>query len=97
MNVLEIASLALTSLIILVVIHLSVFWVVKTMFPAPVAVPAPPPPVPAPVLQQVYVEPPEMKQELNVPTYEPPVPVATPRTEVPGTTDIAALQNSPPV
>jgi hypothetical protein len=97
MNSADILSIALTSLVIMIIIHLSVFWVVRTMFPPP----APSAPVPAPVHvhvpQQVYVEPAEPKQELHVPTYEPPLQMETPRTEVPGTTDIASLQNGPPV
>ena len=101
MNTTDILSLALTSLAVLVAIHLSVFWVVKTMFP-PVAVapaapaPAPVEPAPAPVAP-VYVQPPETRQEIHVPTYEPPVQMETPRKEIPGTTDIEALNNSPPV
>jgi hypothetical protein len=99
MNTTDILSLALTSLAVLVAIHLSVFWVVKTMFP-PVAplppAPAPVAPAPAPVAP-VYVQPPETRQEIHVPTYEPPVQMETPRKEIPGTTDIEALNNSPPV
>ena len=103
MNTTDILSLALTSLAVLVAIHLSVFWVVKTMFPpvtpAPAPAPAPTPaptPAPAPSVP-VYVEPTETRQEIHVPTYEPPVQMETPRKEVPGTTDIEALNNSPPV
>lgn len=99
MNTTDILSLALTSLAVLVAIHLSVFWVVKTMFPpvAPAPAPAAPPaPAPAPSVP-VYVEPTETRQEIHVPTYEPPVQMETPRKEVPGTTDIEALNNSPPV
>lgn len=99
MNTTDILSLALTSLAVLVAIHLSVFWVVKTMFPPVTPAPAPAPtptPVPAPSVP-VYVEPTETRQEIHVPTYEPPVQMETPRKEVPGTTDIEALNNSPPV
>jgi len=101
MNTTDILSLALTSLAVLVAIHLSVFWVVKTMFPpvaplppAPAAAPVEPAPVP---VAPVYVQPPETRQEIHVPTYEPPVQMETPRKEIPGTTDIEALNNSPPV
>ena len=97
MNTTDILSLALTSLAVLVAIHLSVFWVVKTMFPPVTPAPAPAPaPTPAPSVP-VYVEPTETRQEIHVPTYEPPVQMETPRKEVPGTTDIEALNNSPPV
>ena len=95
MNTTDILSLALTSLAVLVAIHLSVFWVVKTMFPPVTPAPAPAP-TPAPSVP-VYVEPTETRQEIHVPTYEPPVQMETPRKEVPGTTDIEALNNSPPV
>jgi hypothetical protein len=96
MNSVEVLSLALTSLGILVFIHFTVFWVVRTMFPpAPPSAPSPAPaPVTTPLPAPVYVQPPETKQELNVPTYEPPVQMETPRKEIPGTTDIAALQDS---
>ena len=62
---------AMSSLVMLIVIHLSVFGVIRWMYPPPPPAPqvrfAEPPPS--------FTEPPHMKQEVNVPTYASPVPV----------------------
>jgi hypothetical protein len=65
---------AMSSLVMLIVIHLSVFGVIRWMYPPPLPAPQvrfaePPPPPPS------FTEPPHMKQEVNVPTYASPVPV----------------------
>ena len=75
--------MAMSSLIMLIVIHVSVFAVVRWMYPPtpvqqvrfaePIAR-APPPPPP-------FTQPPQMKQEVNVPTYAPPVSMEAPREE----------------
>ena len=67
---------AMASLIMLIVIHLAVFSVIRWMYP-PYVQPQvrfvePPPP---------FTEPPQMKQEVNVPTFTPPIPVEAPREE----------------
>ena len=59
---------AMASLIMLIVIHLAVFSVIRWMYP-PYVQPQvrfvePPPP---------FTEPPQMKQEVNVPTFTPPI------------------------
>jgi hypothetical protein len=74
-------TLAMSSLIMLVLIHLSVFAVVRWMYPASPPQPqvrfaepmvsAPPPPP--------FTEPQYLKQEVNVPTYASPVSVEAPR------------------
>ena len=70
--------MAMSSLIMLIVIHVSVFAVVRWMYPpTPVqqvrfAEPPPPP---------LFTQPPQMKQEVNVPTYETPVSMEAPREE----------------
>ena len=72
--------MAMSSLIMLIVIHVSVFAVVRWMYPpTPVqqvrfAEPPPPPP-------PLFTQPPQMKQEVNVPTYETPVSMEAPREE----------------
>jgi len=86
-------TLAMSSLIMLVLIHLSVFAVVRWMYPPPPPQPqvrfaepmaaAPPPPPPPPPFTQSsalpFTEPPHLKQEVNVPTYAPPVSMEAPR------------------
>ena len=67
---------AMASLIMLIVIHVAVFGVIRWMYP-PYVQPQvrfvePPPP---------FTEPPQMKQEVNVPTFTPPIPVAPPSEE----------------
>lgn len=72
--------ISMSSLIMLIVIHVGVFGVIRWMYPttpaqvAPTRVRfAPPPPS--------FTEPPQMKQEVNVPTYAPPVSMEAPREE----------------
>ena len=79
MEAYDVLVTAMSSLIMLIIIHISVFGVVRWLYPpmAPVpqvrfAEPAPPPP---------FTEPPQVIQEVNVPTYAPPVPVEAPREE----------------
>lgn len=84
-------TLAMSSLIMLVLIHLSVFAVVRWMYPAQPPPPqvrfaepmvAPPPPPPPSFTQSSalpFTEPPHLKQEVNVPTYASPVSVEAPR------------------
>lgn len=80
MEALDVITLALSSLIMLILIHISVFALVRWMYPAQppapmvrFAEPAPQPPPPP------FTEPQHMKQEVNVPTYAPPVSVEAPR------------------
>jgi len=83
--------MAMSSLIMLIVIHVSVFAVVRWMYP-PMPVqqvrfaepPAQAPPLPPPFTQSStlpFTQPPQMKQEVNVPTYETPLPMEAPREE----------------
>lgn len=76
----EILSIALASLIVLVIAHFAVYWVVRTLYPpTPVQVIAPVP-VSAPTVS--FTEPPITEQQnVVVPTYEAPVPIETPREE----------------
>ena len=77
----DILSTALATLIMLVVIHIAVFWMVRTLYPpAPRIAPAPivanPPQVTfAPMKTEIFTQPPvlEQTQEVNVPTYEVPI------------------------
>lgn len=77
----EILSIALASLIVLVIAHFAVYWVVRTLYP-----PAPTPvsdPIPVAIPPAVsFTEPPALEQQnVVVPTYEAPVPTETPREE----------------
>ena len=82
----SVLSVGLATLVLLVLTHLAVFWVVRTLYPPPpqvVYVPAAPPPVPethtvtVPVTSLLATQPPAFTQaavqEVNVPTYEAPV------------------------
>ena len=77
MNVTEIVATAVSTLIVLVLAHLAVYWVVKTLYPpAPVQ-----PMVSEPVRTVTFVEPPkeEHVERVVLPTYEAPVPAEAPR------------------
>ena len=80
MELKDILTVAIASVIVLVVAHLAVFYVVKTLYPpAPVVAAAPvymPPP-------PVFTPPVEQMQSVNVPTYISPVPAEAPRKEEP--------------
>ena len=86
MEVTQFLGLALSSLVMIVILHFVVYWVVKTMYPptpqavAPLPVPVTIPP-PAPV---AFTEPPPVKQDVDrveLPTYASPVPTEAPREE----------------
>lgn len=83
MEAYDVLVMAMSSLIMLIVIHVSVFAVVRWMYPPmpqqqvrfaepPARAPPPPPP---------FTQPTQMKQEVNVPTYETPIPMEAPREE----------------
>ncbi len=84
MELKDILTVAFASLIVLVVAHLAVFWVVKTLYP-----PSAPTPTPTHVVQTqepvktvTFTEPPVIEQQnVTVPTYEAPVPSQTPNQE----------------
>jgi hypothetical protein len=83
MDLRDILSIAIASIIVLVVAHVAAFWVVRTLYPpAPprvepqvfVAPPAAPPPV--------FTQPPvEEQQVVNVPTYQAPIQLEAAREE----------------
>jgi hypothetical protein len=78
MEAYDVLVTAMASLIMLIVIHVAVFGVIRWMYPPYVQpqVRFVEPERPAP-----FTEPPQMKQEINVPTYAPPVSVAPPSEE----------------
>ncbi len=70
----EILSIALASLVVLVVAHFVVYWVVTTLYP--------PAPVQAPAPVVSFTEPPATEQQnVRIPTYEAPVSAEAPREE----------------
>lgn len=80
MDLTEILTVALATLIVLVVCHFAVFWVVRTLYPpspVPISIPVPAPaPVleqvrPAPVPEQTFAHPSsEQQSHVTLPTYE---------------------------
>ena len=82
MELQEILSISIGTLVVIVIAHFAVFWVVRTLYPPQVVMvqaPAQPQQVftPAPVtLQQA-----DPVQNVTIPTYAPPVPVEAPREE----------------
>ena len=74
MEAYDVLVMAMSSLIMLIVIHVSVFAVVRWMYPPQQVRFAEPPPPP-------FTQPAQMKQEVNVPTYAPPVSMEAPREE----------------
>lgn len=83
MELQEILSVALGTLIVIVIAHFAVFWVVRTLYPPVLFVSNQ-----QPVQQQTFtpvasIPQPEPQQDVTIPTYTPPVPVETPRKEEP--------------
>lgn len=78
MELQEILSVSIGTLVVIVIAHFAVFWVVRTLYPPQVVMVQQPQPVftPAPVIQQA-----EPQQNVTLPTYAPPVSVAPPREE----------------
>ena len=71
MELTDVLTIALSTLITVVAAHLAVYWVVKTLYP-PIA----PTPVYTPPVEVVQPPPPEPVQHVDLPTYEAPNPVA---------------------
>jgi hypothetical protein len=75
MDLYQILSVSVGTLVTVVIAHLAVFWVVKTLYPPPPIiqyVPAPAPPTPA------FTPPPSVEQHVELPTYEARLPVEAP-------------------
>lgn len=76
MELQEIISVALGTLIVMVIAHFTVFWVVRTLYPPILYAPQPQPIfTPPAVVHQ------EAVQNVVLPTYEAPLPVEAPRSE----------------
>lgn len=82
MELTDVLTVAVSTLLVVVLSHLAVYWVVKTLYP--------PQPQPAVLRETVYtppaqvIQPPpvdEPVQHVDLPTYEAPNPVASPPEE----------------
>ncbi len=96
MDVQQIVSVAIGTLITVVAAHLAVYWVVKTLYPPPpqvVMVPTPVAPPPAPV----FTPPPVTEQHVDLPTYETRNPVAAPSQERKGPPPPIDPREEPPI
>ena len=89
MELQEVLTVSVSALVTVVLAHLAVFWVVRTLYPpppkviqVPVPMPMAAPQVPAPI-PQTYTPPaiPEQQQNVQLPTYSPAPPVEAPREE----------------
>ena len=86
MELQEIISVALGTLIVIVIAHFTVFWVVRTMYPPPTSVVYMPAPAVAPAISSTPIDtftaPPSSEQQnVTLPTYAAPLPVEAPREE----------------
>ena len=88
MELQDVLTMAIGTLVVVVLAHFAVYWVVKTLYPpapkviqVPVPVPMAAAPAAAPPPQQVYSPPAVVEQHVELPTYAPPVPVEAPREE----------------
>ena len=84
MELAEILSVALSTLVVLVLCHIAVYWVVKTLYPPPPQIIYAPMPVAAAPLPQapVFTPPPQQEQQnVVLPTYETALPMEAPRKE----------------
>ena len=83
MELQEILSVALGTLIVIVIAHFSVFWVVRTLYPPFMPQQQMMQPMTQPQQQPEIFTPPVdvLQQNVTIPTYAPPVPVEAPREE----------------
>ena len=80
MELQEILSVAIGTLVVIVIAHFAVFWVVRTLYPPPVMMVQQAQPVQS--LQPVFTSPVAIpQQDVTIPTYAPPLPVEAPREE----------------
>jgi hypothetical protein len=86
MDLRDILSIAIASVIVLVVAHIAVFWVVRTLYPPQVPVQdhapvAASPPITMQPPAQVFTQPVVEEQAVHVPTYQAPVQLEAAREE----------------
>ena len=96
MELQQIVSVAIGTLITVVAAHLAVYWVVKTLYPPPpqvVVVPSPVVAAPPPV----FTPPPVIEQHVELPTYETRGAVAAPNQERKGPPPPIDPREEPPI
>jgi hypothetical protein len=97
MDVQQILSVAIGTLITVVAAHLAVYWVVKTLYPPPPQVVMVPAPMQAPAPAPVFTPPPVIEQHVELPTYETRSAVAAPTPERKGPPPPIDPREEPPV
>ena len=80
MELTDILSISVTALVMLVLTHIAVFWVVRTLYPPPAQAQAPVR-IAQPVKTVTFTEPPVVEQHVDLPTYEAPLPGKAPGQE----------------
>jgi hypothetical protein len=84
MELQEVLTMAIATLLVVVLSHFAVYWTVKTLYPPPpkiIQVPVPMPVAPPPPVEQAYIPPAVTEQHVELPTYATPVSVEAPREE----------------
>lgn len=81
MELQEVLTLAIGTLVVVVLAHFAVYWAVRTLYPPPPKVIQVPVPMPMPPPAQAYTPPAVTEQHVQLPTYAPSVPVEAPREE----------------
>ena len=97
MELTSILSIAMSGLIMIVLTHIAVFWVVRSLYPpAPQVVYYPQNVIVPPQSQPVLTQPPRQEQteSVNVPTYQAPLQLEAANQE--GSTNINSFLASPP-
>lgn len=69
MELQEILSISIGTLVVVVIAHFAVFWVVRTLYPPIAPIPAPIPVAPV-VTAPAFIEPAVIEQHVTLPTYE---------------------------
>ncbi len=82
MDLQQVLTVSVSALVTVVLAHLAVFWVVRTLYPPPpkvIQVPMPMAmPMPVAPVQQTYTPPAVVEQHVQLPTYPPAPPVEAP-------------------
>ena len=81
MDLQEVLTVSVSALVTVVLAHLAVFWVVRTLYPPPpkvIQVPVPMAMAPVVAPPQTYTPPAVVEQHVQLPTYPPTAPVEAP-------------------
>lgn len=97
MDVQQIVSVAIGTLITVVLAHLAVYWVVKSLYPPPPQVVMVPTPIVPAAPVPVFTPPAVTEQHVDLPTYEARGPVAPPSQERKGPPPPIDPREDPPI